>query len=382
MRRMARDLSLTIALLFSLLLCSCSGEDYSSIDFSKEMQEVEWNWIPYDSDALRITGRGDFGQGDFVVLMWSGSAVTVGFEGGALEAVFWVKKTVYLDVFVDGEEEPSSIIKLSFPDDNPTTVPVVSGLPYGPHTVTLYKRSESSFGEWCFYGMRVLGEAQKSALPPPPEHKIEFIGNSITCGSDVLTPTVGGEFDMMYQDAYYGYAGQVAKNLGAEAHIICSSGHGVSVNFDGTRNNLIPDMYGLTGAHSSMAVEWDHSQWRPDVIVINLGTNDFASGKVDSALFVNATVDFIRQIRSIHPEAKVVMLDGPMLGGVYMIKCREFLDIAKGILEALGETDLYRFSFEPKGESPYGYYYHPTKDEAAADAKLMSAWMRSEFGWN
>ena len=75
-------------------------------------------------------------------------------------------------------------------------------------------------------------------------------------------------------------------------------------------------------------------------------------------------------------------MDGPMLGGVYMIKCREFLDIAKGILEALGETDLYRFSFEPKGESPYGYYFHPTMDEAAADAKLMSAWMRSEFGWN
>ena len=84
MWRMARNSSLTIALLCSLLLCSCSGEDYSSIDFSKEMQEVEWNWIPYDSDALRITGRGDFGQGDFVVLMWSGSAVTVGFEGGAL----------------------------------------------------------------------------------------------------------------------------------------------------------------------------------------------------------------------------------------------------------------------------------------------------------
>ena len=114
MWRMARNSSLTIALLCSLLLCSCSGEDYSSIDFSKEMQETEWSWIPYDSDALRISGRGDYEKGDFVVLMWSGSSVTVGFVGASLEAVVWSKKIAYLDVFVDGEEDPSSMIKLYF----------------------------------------------------------------------------------------------------------------------------------------------------------------------------------------------------------------------------------------------------------------------------
>lgn len=382
MWRKAKDLGLTIALLCSLLLCSCSGEDYSSIDFSKEMQETEWSWIPYDSDALRISGRGDYEKGDFVVLMWSGSSVTVGFVGASLEAVVWSKKIAYLDVFVDGEEDPSSMIKLYFPEDNPTTVPVVSGLPYGPHTVTLYKRSESSFGDWFFYGMRVLGMAKKELLPPPPEHKIEFVGNSITCGSDALVPALGVDFDLVYQDAYYGYAGQTAKKLNAEAHIICSSGHGIYINNDGTKDLLLPEVYGLTGTHSSTVVEWDHSQWHPDVVVINLGTNDFASGQNDSAQFVNATVDFVRQIRSFHPDAKIVLLDGPMLVRDYLAQCRQDLDVAKKVLEGMGEKDLYRFSFEPKGDSPFGFYFHPTKDEAAVDAERMSAWMRSEFGWN
>lgn len=382
MWRMARNSSLTIALLCSLQLCSCSGEDYSSIDFSKEMQEIEWNWIPYDSDDLRITGRGDFGQGDFVVLMWSGSAVTVGFVGTSLEAVVWSKKIAYLDVFVDGEDDPSSMIKLYFPEEKPITVPVVSGLPYGPHTVTLYKRSESSFGDWAFYGVRVLGEAKKELLPPLPEHKIEFVGNSITCGSDVLVPTLGIAFDIVYQDAYYGYAGQTAKRLNAEAHIICSSGHGVYINNDGTKDALLPEVYGLTGTHSSMVVAWDQSQWHPDVVVVNLGTNDFASGKNDSTQFVNATVDFVRQIRAIHPEAKVVLLDGPMLVRDYLVQCRLYLDVAKEVLDGMGETEVYRFSLEPKGDSPFGYYFHPTKDEADADAESLSAWIRSEFGWN
>lgn len=380
MWRMAGKFGLTIALLCSLL--SCTAEDHSSVDFGKDMQELEWSWVPYDSDVLRYSGRTDFNQGDYVVLMWSGSSVTVGFVGVALEAVIWTKKVAYLDVFVDGEEDPSSMIKLYFPENNPTTVPIVSGLSYGPHVVTLYKRSESSFGDWEFHGLRVLGLAEKDLLPPPLEHKIEFVGNSITCGSDVLVPVLGQEFDMTYQDAYYGYAGQTAKNLGAEAHIICSSGHGIYINNDGTKDLLLPEVYELTGTHSSMVVPWDHSQWHPDVVVINLGTNDFASGQNDSTGFVNATVEFVQRVRSLHPDAKVVLLDGPMLLGDYMVKCRLYLDIAKEVLEGMGMTGLYRFSFEPKGESPYGFYFHPTKDEAFVDAESLSAWMRSEFGWN
>lgn len=380
MRRMAGNIGITIALLFSLLLVSCDGEKNTSIDYDN-LQEIEWTWIPYDSDAMRITGRGD-SKGNFVVLMWSGSAVTVGFVGVSLEAVVWSEETAYLDVFVDGEEDPSSVIKLALLEEIPTTVPVVADLPYGPHVVTLYKRTESRFGDWLFYGVRVLGRADKDLLPPQPERKIEFVGNSITCGSDVLVPVLGMDFDVAYQDSYYGYAGQTAKNLGAEAHIICSSGRGIYINNDGTKEGLLPEVYALTGTRSPLAIAWDHSQWHPDVIVMNLGTNDFASGKNDSTNFVNATVDFVQQLRSLHPDAKIVILDGPMLVGVLMEKCRRYLDAAKDVLEGMGVTDLYRFSFEPKGENPYGLYFHPTKDEAIVDAESLSAWMRSEFGWN
>lgn len=377
---MAGNIGITIALLFSLLLVSCDGEKNTSIDYDN-LQEIEWTWIPYDSDAMRITGRGD-SKGNFVVLMWSGSAVTVGFVGVSLEAVVWSEETAYLDVFVDGEEDPSSVIKLALLEEIPTTVPVVADLPYGPHVVTLYKRTESRFGDWLFYGVRVLGRADKDLLPPQPERKIEFVGNSITCGSDVLVPVLGMDFDVAYQDSYYGYAGQTAKNLGAEAHIICSSGRGIYINNDGTKEGLLPEVYALTGTRSPLAIAWDHSQWHPDVIVMNLGTNDFASGKNDSTNFVNATVDFVQQLRSLHPDAKIVILDGPMLVGVLMEKCRRYLDAAKDVLEGMGVTDLYRFSFEPKGENPYGLYFHPTKDEAIVDAESLSAWMRSEFGWN
>ena len=92
---------------------------------------------------------------------------------------------------------------------------------------------------------------------------------------------------------------------------------------------LLPFVYDWTGTDTLSAVAWDHAKWHPDVVVMNLGTNDFASGVVDSAEFVNVAVDFVQRIRSYHPEAKIVLLDGPMLLGDCMVKCREFLDVVK-----------------------------------------------------
>lgn len=379
-----------VALAFAFCYVACSNSESYSDARAIEVPEpvmtagpdLEWTWVHHNSDQLRITGRTNYEKGDFVILSWSSSAITVGFMGTAVEASVWTGDTVYLDVFVDGEEDPSSFLEIASPDIDSTIFPVVSNLPYGPHVVTLYKRSEAKFGDLYFFGLRVLGEADKSLLPAPPEHKIEFIGNSITCGSDVLIPVQGGEFRLINESSYYGYAGQTARILHAEIHNICNGGHGVYLNCDGSNTFLLPFVYNRTGALPFVAFPWDHNKWHPDAVVVNLGTNDFASGKNDSTGFVNATVKFIRRIRTYHPEAKIVLLDGPMLTGKLMALCRRYLDVAKATLEKEGIKDLYRFSLEPKGESPYDVYFHPNKEEAAQDAESLSAWIRSEFGWN
>lgn len=381
MQGTAKCLRLFVALAFSLFFVFCSTDIPSSESAETGTQEKEWTWVPYDSDLLQISGRANFEKGDFVVLSWSASSITVAFVGTALEVKIRTNNSLFLDVFVDGEETLSSAISITSSKE-PSTVPVVSDLPYGTHVVTLYKRVSSNFGDWYFYGLRILGQADKALLPKVPERKIEFIGNSITCGSDVLIPQQGQESTPAYESSYYSYAGQTAKTLGADVHIVCSVAHGLTINFDGSRSMLLPLVYDWTGSDTTSAVVWDHAKWHPDVVVMNLGTNDFASNEIDSAEFVNTAVDFVRRIRSYHPEAKMVLLDGPMLLGDYMVKCRQFLDVVKARLEDMGETDLYRFSFEPRDVSRNRLDYHPVKEKAAEDAEKLSAWMRSEFGWN
>jgi hypothetical protein len=80
MQGTAKGIRLSIVLLFSLLFVFCSTDDPSSDDAEKE-----WTWVPYDSDLFRISGRANFEKGDFVVLSWSASSITVAFVGTALE---------------------------------------------------------------------------------------------------------------------------------------------------------------------------------------------------------------------------------------------------------------------------------------------------------
>ena len=129
---------LALLLALSLFIAGCSNSVNDS-----ENPGLEWTWVSFDSDALQVSGRASYEKSDCLILSWSASSITIAFVGTALELKSWTNNAVYLDVFVDGEETPSSSVKVPDYADGPATLPVVSGLRYGSHFVTLYKRSES-----------------------------------------------------------------------------------------------------------------------------------------------------------------------------------------------------------------------------------------------
>ena len=86
---------LSITLAFFFVSCSNSVQ-YSEIKES-EPEAVEWTWVSYDSDDLQFSGRISFDNGDFALLSWSASAVTIAFVGTALEAKIRTNGSAYLD---------------------------------------------------------------------------------------------------------------------------------------------------------------------------------------------------------------------------------------------------------------------------------------------
>ena len=83
---MARNVGLIVSLLFSLLLGACSNSTAYSEHVEEDVPPLEWTFVPYDSDALLVSGRANYEKDDALILSWSASAVTIAFVGTALEA--------------------------------------------------------------------------------------------------------------------------------------------------------------------------------------------------------------------------------------------------------------------------------------------------------
>ena len=175
-------------------------------------------------------------------------------------------------------------------------------------------------------------------MPPPPQQKrkIEFFGNSITCGYAVEDSTGQDRGTAPYENAYLSYATITARHFDAEFHSTSKSGIGILVSWVPL---IMPEMYyrlDPTDAES----KWDFSKYTPDVVVINLFQNDawiiklpdndqfkaqFGSKPPTDEQIIKAYKDFVKTIRSKYPKAQIICAlgqygcrkEGYAMAGIY-----------------------------------------------------------------
>ncbi len=195
----------------------------------------------------------------------------------------------------------------------------LTGLSKGSHTVRLEKLTESQQGGSRFigfYGMR-------GTVPLPPQKRprqVEFIGDSYTVGygntSPTRTCTKAEVHDRTNTQAAFGPI--VARHHGADYRVNAYSGIGIVRNYDGSNPSVtMPRLYW----HSmpQMDAPMDAARdWHPQVIVVNLGTNDFSTRlhagerwPVQSALerdYVATYADFMARVHARQPQAAIILM--------------------------------------------------------------------------
>ena len=266
--------------------------------------KVDKNLFVADYPMIQYTGRIDFTH-TALPRMWSpGVYISMQFKGTSITALIkdqdlWGKNHNYLEIIVD--DEPKRV-----QTKNKINYVTISNLTAGFHRLTICKNTESNIGYiefggvYCDYLVKPL---------PKPKRKIEFIGNSITCGasSDMAEVPCGKGLWHDQHNAYMAYGPVTARALNAQWHLSAVSGIGL-IHSCCNMDIIMPPVFDKIEMRGD-SIPWNFKRYQPDVVTICLGQND---GIQDSTKFCTAYVDFIHQLRKHYPKAQLVLLTSPM----------------------------------------------------------------------
>ncbi|MFC2089215.1 SGNH/GDSL hydrolase family protein [Bacteroidota bacterium] len=267
------------------------------------------NRIAPSDPNIMITGRTYQNADGHIEFDWPGVSIAASFSGNSISLIMDDTGLNFYNVFIDNALQ--KVITVS----SDTILLLADHLAKGPHALLLTKRTEGFAGKATFKGILLDDKGKILQAGDRPEKKIEFIGNSITCGYGTEAKIKEEDFKPETENNYKSYAPITARAFGANAHIIAHSGQGVVRNY-GYKKKVseytMPDRY-LQVFDEQKEPLWDFTSWKPDLVVINLGTNDFSTQpQPDEEVFVEGYMNLIGSVREQYGKLPVFCIVGPM----------------------------------------------------------------------
>ena len=297
----------------------------------------------------------------------------------------------YFMAQIDGAEP----FKVAFRGQRDSVVTLATALPDSRHTVRLMYAIEGYEMYPEFWGF-ILDEG-KSLVDAPafPSRKIEFIGNSITCGYGNEGMLKEEHFEYETENHYYSYASITARNLNAQHWVVARSGIGAYRNYGeaktGSPRSCMPVQYEYTGyaldldlrkEASFLKEKWDFSRYQPDVVCINLGTNDLSTNNYDLTLLKQGYQKLYQMVREHNPQAKIVLLTGSMLYNQEQREAQQLLNEVMNEARQAGDKEVFRFDMtQIMSDEGYGNDWHPNIRQDEKMASELTPFLRELMNW-
>jgi len=319
--------------------------------------------VDADDPFIQYTGRINHAGPKAPIMWWPGSDVIANFEGKSINVKLHDYGDNYFYVIID--DGTPSLINLT---PGTATYTAASRLADSVHKIRLFKRTETQEGEVAFKGFEL--EDGKSLVVPParPQRRMEYFGDSITSGHSVASKT-GDTNNAVGKDNYYTYASLTARNLEAEYHCISVSGIGLYVDKWGFGGNMQTLYYDK----ESDSTKWDFRKWTPQVVVINLGQNDYWGNYSQSGAQDNY-INFAQTLRAKYPDAHIILALGSMNATQSSSPWPGYLQYAVNELNSTyNDPKVYSLIF------PYSGNSHPTVARHADMADQLTEFIQSNI---
>jgi len=358
-------LLLILALATSL---SCSNDENNAITQDDDSS--------LDYSLIQYRGRVEIGTEKLCSFSMPGSSVKVKFKGSSLYATFSANNFngngySYLYIIVDENADPYNrqIIRI---DKSMQEYPIVEGLLDGEHTVEIVKNSEC----WGVVHLNYIRipNGKILALPEKSDRLIEFYGDSNASGWSAWNDKdKGGDADT---EGYYSYPGFTARSLDSEWVNFSAGGYGIT---DRMGNQDLTDYYNKVHifTNSPSSNNWDFADnnlgKKPDVIVINLGANDYYNSASKSEI-KNGWHQFVSKLlRPLYPDAHIVLANS------YGWAFGEPTDYIVDIVEEFHVEGDFNVSYV---KFPWLWGQdHAVIPEHAGFATILSKHISNQLGW-
>lgn len=282
---------------FSTLLCLLALS-------AGNINAVAQKLTPATNPAITFTGRTVANTADgSVTFDWIGTHLSTIFNGSSVAMKVSDTGTSYYNIFIDNQ--PARKIKVT--GKAPQVVQLATKLAKGSHRLTVQKCTEGEYGCGTIYGL--LTADGRLTAPTPKKRLIEVYGDSYTCGYGTEAKSKSEHFTLETENCNKAYTCIISRYFDADYVMIAHSGQGIVRNYGdkvqqskpknmGTRSLQIFDEHDTLG--------YDFKGYRPDMVIICLGTNDMSPiCPPTTDMFCKGYIQLIQRIKAAYGDVPV-----------------------------------------------------------------------------
>lgn len=280
-----------------------------------------------DTPQIRYIGRINKNEDKSVSFDWSGTYLSTRFTGGHFVIKVSDTGTNYYNVFLDGKLH--KIVKTTGKD---ALIQLVEGLDEKEHHIRLQKRTEGEQGLTTIHAFILADNGKLMADNTPVTRWIEYIGDSLTTGFGSEGKKKEEPFTPETENCDITYACMIARCFDADYTLIAHSGRGAVRNYgDSLRVSQYPMADRMMFAFDSdPTTKWDFKSYKPSLVVVNLGSNDFSTKPhPNKEEFTTAYKRIINQIREKYGKKATILCVGPRVGEPAFSYIKELCDNIK-----------------------------------------------------
>ena len=344
--------------------------------------------------------------GDVLYLGFSGAYIEFETVASKVQVMFCTDKEVMEEIYrgqvavhINDEAEPSMRFALTKPEEEITIFEAKAAQKI---KLRIVKMSEAAFGIVGIKNIRIESgtdnerEGTDKEIPvqatPYKERKIEFIGDSITCGYGNEGICDQDIFCTAQENPEAAYAILTANAVDADYQLVSWSGIGIITNWvpedvnEPLEEILMPKLYQYRDLRLCEKLKlpeekWDYKEYQPDLIVLYLGTNDDSYVRKipdRQEYFGTRYYAFLEQIHTCNPASAILCILGTMGQNL----CEEERMRVEAFKAQYPDVKIdFMILPEQLAQDGIGTDSHPSKETHRKGADILTAKIREYMNW-